>query len=173
MIFLNKCILRVSKIIAILFLSSIFIYPTLHEMGHIIAIVLTGNRISDISIYPNLYVESMLINHINTSAFIIGLSGIVFPCIFALLFRSKENIVCLLRLSVEYISLIYILFFIYSLKKQYTFRIGTDVDVFTALYYCSVNVNTVIAYFIILILILAFDIVHTNPIKRILAYVYK
>ncbi|HIR53679.1 MAG TPA: M50 family metallopeptidase [Candidatus Onthovicinus excrementipullorum] len=68
-------------------LVAVFIYPCLHEAGHMIAALLAGAEVADVQLLP---LPSILCNIKNVGAVgqvFIGLAGMIVPALFSLLCR--------------------------------------------------------------------------------------
>ncbi len=59
--------------------TSVFVYPFLHELGHLIAGILTGADIVGMSVFPVSYVSMMVEGSDVYKQVIIGMAGLILP----------------------------------------------------------------------------------------------
>lgn len=64
--------------------TAMFIYPILHELGHLLAAILTGSRIVEFSVFPTSYVMLETVNASAWRTVVVGLCGMIFPMLCAL-----------------------------------------------------------------------------------------
>ncbi len=87
------------KIISILVVGlfvAIFLYPFLHELGHVIATVLGGSELYELSIFPIPYVACGLNENNIGLQNIIGVSGMLLPFLITCIVRSNRYLVWLI-----------------------------------------------------------------------------
>jgi len=64
--------------------TATFFYPFLHELGHLLAALLTGSKIVEFSVFPTSYVMMDVSNASPWNTVIVGLCGMIFPMLCAL-----------------------------------------------------------------------------------------
>ena len=88
-----KDVFLIIKITIIGLLVAVFVYPIVHESGHIISTILTGGRFIKLSWIPtpNILCE---VNSTNTTALaIINLSGMILPIVFIMPFYKTKGFI--------------------------------------------------------------------------------
>ena len=71
-------------------LVAVGVYPLLHEVGHLLAAVLTGNTITDVALFPVSFVQYRAAAHHPGETWLIGLSGPCLPMVLGLFWRPKS-----------------------------------------------------------------------------------
>ena len=64
--------------------TATFVYPFLHELGHLLAAILTGSRIVEFSVFPTSYVMMETVSASAWRTVVVGLCGMIFPMLCAL-----------------------------------------------------------------------------------------
>lgn len=64
--------------------SAMFVYPFLHELGHLLAALFMGCGIIDFSVFPASYVMMDMGNVSQVETVVVGLCGMIFPMLCAL-----------------------------------------------------------------------------------------
>ena len=62
---------------------AIFVYPVLHEAGHLLATLVFGGSVGRVSVFPVAYTECDVFFVSNFGKAVIGLSGMIFPMLFS------------------------------------------------------------------------------------------
>ena len=103
---MKKDLMKLVLIIGIGFFIALIVYPFLHEMGHIIASLLVGAEVLELTLFP---VPSVLCNvtSVNTVGFVvIGLGGAFFPLLFSLTIPRRWFISWCTRATLQGISVL-------------------------------------------------------------------
>ena len=64
--------------------TATFVYPFLHELGHLLAAIFTGSRIVELSVFPASYVKMDVGNVRPGKTVVVGLCGMIFPMLCAM-----------------------------------------------------------------------------------------
>lgn len=72
--------------------SAMFVYPFLHELGHLLAALFTGGRIIDFSVFPASYVMMDMGNVSPWKTAVVGLCGMIFPMVCAMLHPRRLTV---------------------------------------------------------------------------------
>lgn len=85
-----KDVKKVFGILSMGVVVAIFCYPFLHELGHAIAVLITGATLYEFQIFPIPYVlcDNGEIGRLGNA--VIGMAGMVFPFSFSMLLNSKR-----------------------------------------------------------------------------------
>ena len=75
-------------------ITTILIYPFLHELGHVIATILVGIEFSEFHLFPVPYVLCNMVNAGRMEYFVVGFAGVLFPFVVSQLLRItlKKNV---------------------------------------------------------------------------------
>lgn len=75
--------LKIIYIFVVGLFVAVFVYPIMHEMGHLIATLAVGGNVAEIRIFPVAYTKCDIFSVNSFGQVIIGLSGMIFPMLFA------------------------------------------------------------------------------------------
>lgn len=75
--------LKVVYIFVVGLFMSVFVYPVLHEAGHLFATLAVGGNVAEVSVFPVAYTKCDIFSVSSFGQVIIGLSGMIFPMLFA------------------------------------------------------------------------------------------
>ena len=114
---MKKDVLKVLFLGGLGLFVSIFGYPFLHELGHVVASVLTGADILEMNIFPISNVLCDVSNVGDNGCVIIGFGGLVFPALCSLFIPQKWFVcwytrallqgMCALATTISIVSLIF------------------------------------------------------------------
>ena len=75
--------LKIVYIFVVGLFMAVFVYPVLHEAGHLFATLAVGGNVAEVSVFPVAYTKCDIISVNSFGQVIIGLSGMMFPMLFA------------------------------------------------------------------------------------------
>ena len=149
--------------------TAVFVYPTLHELGHLLAAVMAGAEVLDFSVFPVPYV-SMTMNvaePLHLAA--IGLCGMIFPVLCSMMtpkHLTSSVVVYVVRLVNVYAWLLSCLAIVLD-------QIGLswkNEDVLTVIHYLNGRELTIFSFCVAFLLFCIFFFVKDKPIRRILSF---
>ena len=151
-------------------LTAILIYPFLHEAGHSIATILFGGKVVEFHLFPLPNVLCEVYSISNIGIVIIGISGMAFPLIVAMIIGKKT-------FAFWYISQVIIgistyAFFI-SVVSLIMVRIGFQMPNEDVIKVIKIVPNSEIVLLVASIIFMIFSLwilVYNRPIKRMLEY---
>ena len=160
--------LKYMGLLAVGLLTAIFLYPLLHELGHIITAVGFGYKVSNFQLFPlpSIMCEMDMSNRF--TIIVVGLGGMLLPYFISLMPPRKQFWLWYLWLV---ISVICLLSFVISIVGIVSYKMGMPInneDITQIMVHSEENH---ILYLIILIALFVFriiQIIHTKPIKRCL-----
>ena len=149
-----------------------FVYPILHESGHLLATIAFGGSVGKVSIFPAAYTECDVLSISALGKAVIGLSGMHFPMLFSG-FRFKSFYawypVFILRgigfLSFS-ISVISIILFFNGITIEHE-------DVVQVIQLCNDYTIVTIVVVAVMVALSAILILTDRPIKRFSEYLMK
>ena len=75
--------LKIVYILVVGLFMAVFVYPVLHEAGHLFATLAVGGDVAEVGIFPVAYTKCDIFSVNSFGQVIIGLSGMMFPILFA------------------------------------------------------------------------------------------
>lgn len=149
---------------------AILIYPTLHEIGHILATLLFGGGVKRLHVFPTAYVVCSMSNTRIFDKIVIGLSGMLLPFLLSSLVQPKKFwswYICFITRGVCILS------FAISLAAVVMFHLDCEIE--------NEDITQVLKtepayggiYFAFLMILLVADIilvVRSRPINQCLRY---
>ncbi len=117
------------KVFAFLFIGlliAIFIYPFLHELGHVIASFIVGIECSELHLLPMPYVLCDMSSAKKIDYYIVGSAGILFPILIFQLFQPLRNKNIFIDFSVFIIEVISALACVISLISIILLQFGYE-----------------------------------------------
>lgn len=85
--------------------TTIFIYPLLHEGGHLLAALLVGAEVVEMSVFPIPYVSMFVDPYDALGRVVIGMCGMVFPMI-CIVFRPKHFVSSIALSTIVFVNAI-------------------------------------------------------------------
>lgn len=159
-----KCI----GLLAVGLLTAIFLYPFLHELGHVTAAIFLGTNVCDFQLFP---VPSVMceMDTTNELAFvIIGFGGMILPYLVSCVSPGKNFWLWYLWLV---ISAICLLSFVVSIIGIVLYKMGDPIaneDITRIMEYSNEYDTLYLGMLIVLIILRVVQITRTNPIRRCL-----
>lgn len=101
-----KPFIRAGAITLIGLAVAIFLYPFLHEMGHLVAVMLSGARPQELRLFPLPYVSCDLSAVGRLSRCFVGLFGMLFPLLVSFLIRKRVFWLWLIAFLLKGISML-------------------------------------------------------------------
>lgn len=86
----NKDYLKILGLIVVGLGTAILLYPFLHELGHTLAVIVTGGKILEFQLFPLPNVLCELKEYTVFNTILIGFSGMVFPFLISVVPRRKS-----------------------------------------------------------------------------------
>lgn len=166
-------LIKIFKMLLITFITMLFIYPLLHELGHGFIALIVGADIYEFSIFPQAYVLCDIFNVNITGIILMFLNGIIFPFIISelislLKFNNFEvwyvNFIIKLNCAVSYLYTIVVIF-MYANNTP----IPND-DMTQALNYWPEGMGFCLFLMISLSILSIWRLLKTKPIKHILEH---
>ena len=171
---MKKIIFKTIKAIVIIEIVCLCVYTILHETGHAIMTLLMGGEIKQISLFPQAFVKGSLpIPEKPMARIFIGLAGIVFPFIIAIIInfiKTKRFKTWLFNLSLKFISLVN---FISSIVILFMYQIGHVIEKDDIVQVAKHNPEGIVFYYTLLAvlsIITMIDIAKMKPVSRVLDY---
>lgn len=160
----------VQKVFGILLMGIvvvIFCYPFLHELGHAIAILLTGSTLHEFQIFPIPYVvcDSGDIGRFGCA--VIGVSGMLLPFVFSFLLSGKRFWTWLFSFYLKGISVLafalsYVAVLCYESKI-----VWQNEDIIKTIELSGMTSSFWLVVMLVLFYVSALSIYFNKPIKRI------
>lgn len=149
---------------------AIFVYPALHEIGHILSAAFCGGEIRELHIFPSAYVVCDTVNMGDIGKIVVGLSGMFLPFLLTSIVQPKKFwtwYACFILRGICMLS------FLISLAAIVMFRLEKAIP--------NEDITQVLqtrpvygwVYFIGLFILLVFElylIVKSRPIKQFFEY---
>lgn len=85
---------------------AVFFYPLLHELGHIVAIVLTRTKLYDFKLFPAYYVVFDNVTANEFEVCLVGVSGMILPLIVSFILSSNKFWIWLFSFYLKGISML-------------------------------------------------------------------
>ena len=164
-----KDFLKILYIIVVGLLMAMFVYPVLHEFGHLLATLAFGGSVGKISIFPAAYTECNVFSVSTFGKAIIGLSGMLFPMLLSW-FRFKNFYAWYPVFALRGIGLLSFAISAVSIVLFYNGVVVENEDVVQILQICSEHTVMTIASVIVMAVLSAVLILTDHPIKRFLDY---
>lgn len=101
---MKKDVCKYFTLIMVTLLIAIVIYPFLHELGHVIASLLVGAEVEQVTLLPIPSVLCYVGNISNTSKVLIGFGGMILPLLLSLLIPRKWFLTWYIRAVLHGIS---------------------------------------------------------------------
>ena len=160
--------LKCMGLLAVGLLTAIFLYPLLHELGHMLTAVVFGYKVLNFQLLPlpSVMCEMDMINRF--TIIVVGFGGMLLPYFISLMPPRKQFWLWYLWLV---ISVICLLSFVISIVGIVSYKMGMPInneDITHIMVHSEENhilyLITLTALFVLRII----QIVHTKPIKRCL-----
>lgn len=163
------------KTIYILFLglfTAVILYPLLHETGHLLSVGIFGGKIAEFSFLFNRTILCDITDFSENQTALVGLSGVLLPTAFSLIFNFKTFTAKLTLLFLRFIN-IYVLFLSMLYAFAYRFDVYiTENDILTALSVSPTLFYATAFGFGVLIFILYHQIKKTAPLSFISKFMF-
>lgn len=156
-------IIRCLLILAVGLISALFIYPFIHELGHVIASFCVGADVLDFTLFP---LPSILCNVgavENTGKVLIGFGGMLLPLLIAEVVPRKWFWIWYMRVLLKGISLLSFVISVVSL----TANCNAQDDMVQALEYWLWDKSLLIFLLCSIAGCVVISIVREKPIKRV------
>lgn len=151
-------------------ITTIFLYPFFHELGHIIFAYLICVKIREITFLPLPSVLCEIESQNNTSIILVGIGGLVLPYLISIMVPKKYfwawyvwllfSCICIYSLVLSVLSYVFYL-------CEFTFVCD---DIWIIMKYTNNRYDCFVWLFLILIIIRLLQIIKSHPIQRILQY---
>ncbi len=163
-----KDALKCFGLLAVGLLAAIFLYPFLHELGHVIAASIFGSDIRSFQLLPvpSVMCEMDITNEL--AIIIVGFGGLLLPYLFSLVPPRKHFWIWYLWLVISGICL---LSFAVSLAGIILYKIGLPIateDITRVMEYADEYYILYLGILIFLTIIRTIQIANAKPIKRCL-----
>ena len=159
-------IMRCLLILAIGFASALFIYPLIHELGHVIASFCVGADVMEFTLFPLPSVLCDVGKIDNTSKVIIGFGGMVLPLIIAEIVPKKWFWTWYIRMLLKGISLLSFLISVVSV----TANCNPQDDMVNVLKYWAADKSILLLLLCGAAGLIILSIVRERPIKKLCMY---
>lgn len=161
--------MKIWRLIGILFvglLTAIFIYPFLHESGHVLATILAGGKVYEFQLLPLPFVtcESSKIRLSGMIA--IGLSGMLFPLLFSWVIYLKNFWIWLVGVYLNFICLLSFVISLYGCIRFINESPIVNEDITKVLQLCPGKCSVFVLGLIILIIGVIVQIIISNPLQH-------
>lgn len=149
---------------------AVFVYPTLHELGHMLSAVVCGGEIRELHIFPSAYVVCNTVNIGDVGKIVVGLSGMMLPFLLTSMMQPKKFwswYACFILRGVCILS------FLISLAAVVMFHFEREIPNEDMTQVLQVRPIYGSAYFIGLIILLLLElylVVKSRPIKQCYEY---
>lgn len=158
--------MRCFLILAIGFASALFIYPFIHELGHVLASVCVGADVLEFTLFPLPSVLCDVGTIDDTSKVVIGFGGMVLPLIIAEIVPQKWFWTWYIRMLLKGISL---LSFVISVVSV-TANCNPQDDMMNVLKYWTADKSILLLLLSGAAGIIILSIIRERPIKRLCLY---
>ncbi len=149
---------------------ALFLYPALHELGHIFSAILLGGKIEQVSFFP---VQRVLCNTgflSQKKQIIIGLSGGLLPIVISLISYPKRFLIWYANTLIKLINIYCLLLFsIYAIAFHLGYSFKNN-DITTILSLSPSLSSCVFIGCFLLIFVLILSIKHSKPIVFTMNY---
>lgn len=165
-----KDVLKVFGLVFVGLFIAIFIYPTLHEFGHMLATFVLGGSVKEFHVFPMAYVVCDMSHTRVLSKIIIGLSGMLLPFLLSSIVQPKKFwgwYICFITRGVCILS------FVISLAAIVLFHLEREIENEDIIQVLKMEPAYGGIYFAFLMLLLVADIilvVRSRPINQCLRY---
>lgn len=162
--------IKVIFIMVVGILIVVFVYPALHELGHMMSAVVCGGEIRELHIFPSAYVVCNTVDMGDAGKIGVGLSGMMLPFLLTLMMQPKKFwpwYACFILRGVCILS------FLISLAAVVMFRLEREIpneDMTQVLQVQPIYGNAYFIGLIILLLLELYLVVKSRPIKQCLKY---
>lgn len=146
--------------------SAILVYPFLHELGHIVALVLAGGEVVQVRFLPVPSVLCNMQNVGNGGSIFVGFGGIVFPAITALCMNGKGFVIWFLKIVLLGITVLAHIISIISLLMNINVQ-DDMIKILKFWYYGKINLIFLLFAGMLIICMLIFA---EKPYRRIEKY---
>ena len=85
---------------------AIFVYPVMHEAGHLLATLVFGGSVGRVSVFPVAYTECDVFFVSNFGKAVTGLSGMIFPIVFGIPIQKLLCVVSRVRFKRNRVSVV-------------------------------------------------------------------
>lgn len=162
--------IKVIFIMVVGLLIAVFVYPALHELGHMLSAAVCGGEIRELHIFPSAYVVCDTVNMGDVDKIIVGLSGMLLPFLLTSMMQPKKFwswYSCFILRGVCILS------FLISLTAVVMFRFEREIpneDMTQVLQVQPIYGNAYFIGLIILLLLELYLVVKSRPIKQCFEY---
>lgn len=147
--------------------TALFLYPFLHEGGHILATIFIGEKVYEFQLLPYPFVISSLSNeNLSETIVIVGLSGSLFPLLFSFAIYLKNFWLWLVGIYLNFICLISFVISIYSCIMFINGISIVNEDITKILEIFPEKATLYLVLFIFLSLLVIVQMIITNPIQH-------
>lgn len=158
---------RFFGIILVGLFTALFLYPFLHEGGHILATIFIGEKVYEFQLLPFPFVISSLSNENSSETIVIvGLSGSLFPLLFSFAIYLENFWLWLVGIYLNFICLISFVISIYSCIKFINGISIVNEDITKILEIFPEKATLYLVLFIFLSLLVIVQMIITNPIRH-------
>ena len=164
-----KDIKKAAVLSAISLFTCIFIYPLLHEAGHVISALIFGCEIKNVSFFPLAFTECEMNFNEKSQICAVGISGIIFPFIVSFSLKPKSFY---FQHGIFTLKWICILSYFLSLVSSFLYFLDITVsgdDMVTVLVF-SDNPAFVIGVLVFMLIFSLIKEIRERPLKRYLSY---
>lgn len=95
---------KTSRLILIGLFVSLICYPLLHELGHVFATILVGGNVKQMTLFPVPSVLCELTETTHQKLIFTGLSGVMLPAVFSIIYTPKHFSLWYANLMMKLIS---------------------------------------------------------------------
>lgn len=146
-----------------------FIYPILHESGHLLATIAFGGSVGKVSIFPAAYTECDVLSISALGKAVIGLSGMLFPMLFSWV-RFKNFYAWYPIFALRGIGLLSFVISAVSIALFYNGIVVENEDVVQVLQISSEHSALTIGMIFVMMILTISLIITDRPIKRFVDY---
>lgn len=161
--------LKIIYIFVVGLFVAVFVYPIMHEMGHLIATLAVGGNVAEIRIFPVAYTKCDVFSVNSFGKAIIGLSGMIFPMFFAWI-RFKKFYIWYPMFVLRGIVLLSLIISVVSIVLFYSGITVANEDIVQILQICdghsSIVIGTVFGMTILSVILFLTD----RPFRQFLKY---
>lgn len=163
-----KDALKCFGLLAVGLLTAIFLYPFLHELGHVIAATFLGTNVCDFQLFPVPSVMCEMDATNELAIVIVGFGGMILPYLISCASPGKHFWSWYLWLV---ISVICLLSFIVSIVGIVLYKVGNPIaneDITRIMEYSDEYDTLYLGILVVLTILRVVQITRTNPIRRCL-----
>ncbi|MCQ2455240.1 MAG: hypothetical protein MJ090_03775 [Clostridia bacterium] len=170
------------KVFAFLFLgllTSVLIYPFLHELGHVFATILVGVECMEFHLLPAPYVLCDMSTAGNTDFYIVGFAGVVFPLIIVIILRllcRKSIYVDYLTFVIKGITVLACLISLISIilmKFGYEFQEDDVINVLVRTEASGTKKSITILFLLFLVIVVLIKLIKQKTLRKTVEYIIK